>query len=569
MKKNRLVTSIVVITIMSSMFSGCGKASSSKDSSSTVKVDSNAPKFESIVFPDNLPQKPPMAEKGVYGYDNMDKKYSIEILLANYGKPALDPKEDPINLWLSKKFNMDIKLTAINSADIQTTLSTRFASGDEPDITMLPTRELAFTLNEQNLLVDAKTIYPYMPQTNKFTTKNMITWSTASNDKVPFITKYGIQDGVWGFAVRKDWLKKFNMQPPTTEEQLLAYAKACTFNDPDGNGKADTYFMTGAGEGKGWGMLGGFNSMFGNPSAMVADGTLSHPLFNGVEKKYIGFLKELYDAKVLAPDWYTIGWEKAKSYSMNDKLGMVWYPAGALYDEYTQAKNKDAKSVDIWEFYKDAPIENGKYGAAGNPGFLWGFSAKKFTDGGKLMRVAHMLDTMVIGGENYFQTIQQSVNEVYEAAGVKCETTRQAVYNDDGTFYLKNENKFPYASGGKYDPLGVWQQFGLCVSWQMAPPSDDPFDGPLGKVKNEGSKMINSYDRWPNDTLKITLGTDASTAQTSLVDYVNAEELSFVTGKKNLNDWDKYTKEWLSKGGKKIIADTAKSMKVPTPDYAK
>ena len=103
----------------------------------------------------------------------------------------------------------------------------------------------------------------------------------------------------------------------------------------------------------------------------------------------------------------------------------------------------------------------------------------------------------------------------------------------------------------------------------MAPPSDDPFDGPLGKVKNEGSKVIHSYDRWSNDALKVTLGTDASTAQTSLVDYVNAEELSFVTGKKNLNDWDKYTKEWLSKGGKKIIADTAKSMKVTTPDYAK
>ena len=82
-----------------------------------------------------------------------------------------------------------------------------------------------------------------------------------------------------GLIVRQDWLEALDMEYPTTKDEVLEFAKAVTFNDPDGNGKDDTYFMTGGGEGKGWGMLGGFETMFGNPAAHVEDGELSHPLF--------------------------------------------------------------------------------------------------------------------------------------------------------------------------------------------------------------------------------------------------------------------------------------------------
>ena len=50
--------------------------------------------------------------------------------------------------------------------------------------------------------------------------------------------------------------------------------------------------------------------------------------------------------------------------------------------------------------------------ANGNPGYMWAFTKEKFEgQDGKLKRVAHMIDTMTIGGENYFQTIQNSIPE--------------------------------------------------------------------------------------------------------------------------------------------------------------
>jgi putative aldouronate transport system substrate-binding protein len=56
-----------------------------------------------------------------------------------------------------------------------------------------------------------------------------------------------------GFVIRKDWLDKLALQAPTTPEELLVVAKAFTEQDPDGNGKNDTYgfggFLNGPGLG--------------------------------------------------------------------------------------------------------------------------------------------------------------------------------------------------------------------------------------------------------------------------------------------------------------------------------
>lgn len=41
--------------------------------------------------------------------------------------------------------------------------------------------------------------------------------------------------------IRADWLKKLGLQPPKTMDELLKISEAFTTQDPDGNGKADTY----------------------------------------------------------------------------------------------------------------------------------------------------------------------------------------------------------------------------------------------------------------------------------------------------------------------------------------
>jgi len=271
MKRKSIFIVLSVVLVFALLLTACGGVESdSKDAGTdktidsdktttdtTVKSDEEAsdvsdelkiPNFDEIEFPDQLPVKPPMAEKGRYGYDNLDKKYTVTILTHHYGQPALAPEKDPICQWLNKQFNVDLRLEAVNMPDLETTISTRFAAGDPPDIFFAPKKEIAFELSNQGLLVDARQIYPLMPQTCKFVTKNMIAWSiNPKNGEIPFITKYGIQDGVWGFAIRQDWLNKFGMNPPKSKAELMNFARACVEQDPNENGKRDTYFMTGAG----------------------------------------------------------------------------------------------------------------------------------------------------------------------------------------------------------------------------------------------------------------------------------------------------------------------------------
>lgn len=578
------------------IFSGCSTSGSvsevknnaaSEDSvseSNSGKLEDSVKDFEEIEFPDSLPEKIIMGDDLDYSYDNLEEHYEIEIISMNFGTEALPAKEDPVNQWLSKKFNMDITLTSPSGEDYQTILSTRFASQDYPDFFQLPSREYGFTLSDQGLLLDAKKVYPYMLLSNHYTTKNMIKWSTnAKNGEIPFITKYHLQDSNYGYAVREDWLKALGMEYPTTKEEVLEFAKAVTFNDPDGNGKNDTYFIAGGGEGKDWGMLEGFESMFGNPATHVENDALSHPYFNGTRKAVLSFFKELYDAKVLAPDWFTQNWEQAYGTAINNQTALVWFPAGAFYSQVVTnyMTDKSEENLTKWKYYLDAPIENGKFPANGNPGYCWAFMKEGF-DGqeGKLKRVAHMIDSMTMGGENFFQTIGGSIPEVYEAAGIEVKGDRVYGYNDEGTafYFATTKEGFPFGPFGS-DPesehynatVAIWQMFGLATTYQINYVSDDmsAFDKKFNEETNKSNEVILNYERWPNDKLLISLTGEAAEADVSNADWVMAQEYAFVSGARSFDEWDDYLQEWLNKGGKSIIEQSAEQLGVPVPDYAK
>ena len=358
MKRKKLMALCLVTAMSASMLAGCGsdgkdasgdsKEQSSAEASGEEAPDSsqessgeeseasdgevsddgaaggaaaaNVPAFEDIQFPDTMPANPTLAEDGWYDYDDMSVHYDLEFLTYNYGEEL--PANDPIAAWLNEKFNVTITLTTAASGDLESILSTRFSSDDVPDLFSLPSLDYGFTLGEQGLLVDASEIYPYMPQTCKFVTTTLLEYTTMEDGSIPVFTKYAIQDGdIWGLAIREDWLESLNMEMPTTLDELKEYARACTFDDPDGNGQDDTWFMTGAGNGTGFGCLGGFQPWFGNPAARAQDGKLVSPMLDGSHKGWITFMHELYDMNVLAPDWFTIDWESAKAYMLKGRVG--------------------------------------------------------------------------------------------------------------------------------------------------------------------------------------------------------------------------------------------------------
>jgi multiple sugar transport system substrate-binding protein len=67
-----------------------------------------------------------------------------------------------------------------------------------------------------------------------------LAWKSATDLKgQAYAVPFSAQSQV--LLIRKDWLAKLGLQAPKTWDDLTAVAKAFTTQDPDGNGKADTY----------------------------------------------------------------------------------------------------------------------------------------------------------------------------------------------------------------------------------------------------------------------------------------------------------------------------------------
>ncbi len=550
-------------------------------------VDANVPAFEDIAFPDTLPGNPPMADDVNYDYDDMSVHYDLVFQTYSYGDTM--PENDPIKKWLEEKYNVSLTLITSAQQDYSTTMSTMFAGGDTPDLVMFMDTATAFTIGEQGLLVDARTMYPYMPQTCKFVTKTMIKATTMANGEIPAVTKYSIQDSdSWNVCYRQDWLDKFQMDVPDTLDELLAYAHACAHDDPDGNGKADTYFILGGGSGNSFQMLSGFASFFGNPAYTVdADGKLSVPMMNGSTENFLKFVNALYEDGDLPSDWYTIEWEQAKSYWLNDRLGAVHAPN--IIDEYAgHFLNDDTKNdmeyweklVNTWVYPDKSPVEGGKGSAGGSLGMLWAIPKKNVeNDQGKMLRILHMLDAMCYGGEAYFNTVQGGGNEVYVEDG----------YDEDIRFFREEDGWQVISKGDhpsddtkgtynhKYGASGLalapWQNFGFTTKWMANYVRDevdekDPNKSERNRLSAEAKDRANlamaSMDRWAKDDLLYS--TSGLQGTEGLSDFVNAEQYKFATGERSFDEWDDFVQEWLNMGGAIVVRSVAEQLGCELPD---
>ncbi len=148
--------------------------------------------------------------------------------------------------------------------------------------------------------------------------------------------------------IRKDWLDKLGLKEPTTMEEFYNVAKAFRENDPDGNGKQDTYGFCGGGVWWLYPFINSFNTSF---EYYYKDGDQWKPeCISDNMKKAASFLKKCYDEKLLDTDFLTMGSDKALENFVSGREGMLVYNAGPSYNKvYNQFRSaypdKDPKEV--------------------------------------------------------------------------------------------------------------------------------------------------------------------------------------------------------------------------------
>lgn len=122
--------------------------------------------------------------------------------------------------------------------------------------------------------------------------------------------------------VRNDWLKKLNLAEPKTLDDYYKVLKAFTEQDPDGNGKKDTYGLSTAGMYE----LQGFFSAAGLKQRYVEkDGKLDVPYSTDAAIPIYEWLNKLFKEGILDPNFATNDTAKMRNLFLADRVGMITY----------------------------------------------------------------------------------------------------------------------------------------------------------------------------------------------------------------------------------------------------
>jgi putative aldouronate transport system substrate-binding protein len=218
--------------------------------------------------------------------------------------PSAD--KDFVKQAIESKFNVDLKMIYLGKGpDFASKLNTMIASGEIPDI----------------FYSDGLESVKYIKDGVARDLTGLVTPATMPNYFKYWVTEADIKgyqvNGVYkraplpfpkteprSYYVRKDWLDKLNLKMPETYDDMVAVMKAFTEQDPDGNGKNDTYGFSASGNGANLPL--DFPEYIKN--GLIGDFLIENNQFVDVRtdarmQNVLTDVKKVMDMKVIDPDW--------------------------------------------------------------------------------------------------------------------------------------------------------------------------------------------------------------------------------------------------------------------------
>ena len=266
------------------------------------------------------------------------QKVSVMSLTFN-GSPV--PDDNVLVKSLEDYVNYDIEWTWILDADYTDKISTMIAGGTLPEIVLLKNLDSNTIQNCRAGafwdLTDYLKDYENLSKINETILNN-----TMIDGRVYGIprTRALMRDGI---VYRQDWLSNVGLDVPTNLEEFEDVLRAFTFEDPDGNGKDDT-----------WGLVStkastSFDEIaiwFGAPNGWGEDenGNLQPMFMTDEYFESMNWLKGLYDEGILNSDFVTLENSGAKDAFKAQQSGV--YLGGVdeanAYYTYFESQNIEA-----------------------------------------------------------------------------------------------------------------------------------------------------------------------------------------------------------------------------------
>lgn len=236
----RIMSLVLAILMVSSLFVGCGK----KDE--VANTEGEKSKVEETKETKETEKKEEQEEKVL-----QPQKKPIHVLM-NEVKPGWPEslEQDIIRQYVQEKSGIEYEIEAYTGQDYDTKLNLLLASGEYPDI-WYGSSENVSQWKKTGTITQLDDLYRDYGKDlkNVFHDKSLEAvkldgelWSLPQGWNQADPTAGPLTEGL---VIRKDWLDNVGLEQPETLEDYYNVLVAFTDQDPDGNGKKDTYGLTG------------------------------------------------------------------------------------------------------------------------------------------------------------------------------------------------------------------------------------------------------------------------------------------------------------------------------------
>jgi putative aldouronate transport system substrate-binding protein len=473
------------------------------------------------------------------------KKITISTIEGTWEAPVPSATGDGLKK-INEKFNVEYKPQYVPYDEYKTTLPVVMAAGDLADVIGMENADANFVKwAKQGAFLPLNEYIDKYPSL-KAVPKSV--WDAVTVDgkiyAIPqfFPAKYGKKP-----VIRKDWLDNLGLKMPTTYDELKNVAIAFTKNDPDKNGKDDTYgigvakeIVYGAPMGAAWD-TGWYHK---NEQGQLIPGIISEGF-----KQQIQLLADLYKEGAIHKDWAVSKSTDIRKDFYAGKYG-IWYeqPYDVSENFFKSMKGLiPTAELAIIPAFKQADGQQGFLALSGYYTVTM-LNAKNKNDPDKISRILQMQD--------YFRTFipvdkRNSQNPDYDWLNGGVGVAYNMV---DGIAV-----RIPETASGDKRP----NRYINTPNWAPNDEATEP-----GKVM--ANSLAKGFATSAVEVLKNTKfylnpinrsHSEVFAAKGSELGLIAKEwQTKMIVGQEPVSNWSKMVDEYMKKGGKEMIDDVNKNL---------
>lgn len=287
-------------------------------------------------------------------------------MMANLHTPEV-PDEKVLNK-IEEVTSTDIEIQWVPDNNYEDRLNTAFATNSLPDAVFL--KNQATFIQFREAIQDGQ-FWEVGQYLDEFENLSKLKQNVLDNTKIDgeLYTLYqGRPLSRQGIIYRKDWAENLGLEAPTTTDEFMEMVRAFTEDDPDGNGKDDTFGLTDRSD-LIYGAFKTVSSWFGTPNYWGGekDGQLLPEFMFDEYVQTMDFFKEMHENGYINQDFPVTSKPDQQEFIKNGTAGVyvgAMSDVGSLHDDAI-AINPDAQ-FDVHN-YVEGP--SGEFGVWSIPGY--------------------------------------------------------------------------------------------------------------------------------------------------------------------------------------------------------